>query len=239
MGSVEEPCKAPGPIPQSPLARQESLQLPPQYNIAATRANSTSSTGVIQDSGDDPTSGPEALMSRYRHIIRDAIGTGDKNTGPPTPQERPLSESINVAVNTFQPVRSHTVSSSDTDSAEQEPQEPTQKDKATNVSETVNSHPTASIDAHRSDFPLSNHIIDRHVGMPQTDLFAQLGLLEELSGIGTVQIPQHCHHIDMSAFEVDMPDLFGDWTDDADKDASLPGFFMEQGPIEGGGEDLL
>lgn len=87
---------------------------------------------------------------------------------------------------------------------------------------------------------------NRQEEMPQADFLAQLGFLEGYSGIGNIQIEDEpYHHIDMSAFDVDIPDFLGNWDINEPKDASLeddhqlmPTFYPNRDLAEGGSDNF-
>lgn len=153
----------------------------------------------------------ETLLGRYKSIIKDAISSLSNDSGLPNPSPSPGG----IASASSRPRWKRTISHLGPGSGRPRLQVlPAQGESTSILNSIVHARFDNGPDLRGSDLSLSpGEPVRRQNAIPQADFLAQPGFLEAgYSGVGSMQIEdERYHHINMSAFDVDISDFLGNW----------------------------
>lgn len=271
MAIIDEIPKASNVLQTLPAPRDYLLL---QGGVSTTIKDSTHAS-TEEDSGVPSTSNSQTLLDRYRGVIRDAISSLPNDSGSPDSSTPPVYDATNTGQHARNPSRSPLAGSTSTEQRQRRPgqdsageslrprrkraishfeprssrpnlQRPTQEEPASDSNSITHSWDDKEHDSRGSGLPRSPGTVSRPNTIAQPDYLLQSDFLEGYSDIGHIRTEdEHHHHIDMSAFNVDMTDFLGNWAIDESEDTNLednhqlmPTFYTAHDPTEGGGENF-
>lgn len=273
MAIIDEIPKASSVLQTLP-ARRDSFYLLHQGGVSTT-INDAIHVSTEEDSGEYLTSNSETLLDRYRGVIKDAISSLPNDSGFPNSSTSPVYDATNTGHPAHNPSRSSLAGSTSTEQRQRRPgqdrasgswrprrkrsishlepgssrpnlQRPTQEEPASDSNSITHSWDDKEHDLRGNDLPRSPGTVSRPNAIAQPDYLVQSDFLEGYSDIGHTRTEdEHHHHVDMSAFNVDMTDFLGNWAIDESEDTNLednhqlmPTFYTAHDPTEGGGENF-